>query len=158
DAFVAEAQGDPVARTNHPRWWLDRLASDWPAEVAAILEADNLRPPMTLRVTARRPPAQKYVPRLARADIAARVVEWAAPPGDNDPPAIPFPTQAVQLETPRPVTDLPGFAGGLVPVQPPNAQFAAPLLAAGLPQGARILDACAAPGGKTGHLLELGDF
>jgi 16S rRNA (cytosine967-C5)-methyltransferase len=165
DQFVADAQGDPVARTNHPRWWLDRLAADWPAEAPAILAADNLRPPMTLRVNARSTTAQEYVERLARADIAARVVEWAAPPplaGPNgeiaNPAAIPFPTQAAQLDTPRPVHELPGFASGDVSVQDANAQLAAPLLAAGLPPGARVLDACAAPGGKTGHLLELGDF
>jgi 16S rRNA (cytosine967-C5)-methyltransferase len=165
DAFVAEAEADPVALSNHPRWWLDRLGADWRSEAAAIVAADNLRPPMTLRVNARSTTAREYVERLARADIAAHVVELSAGAvARGDPTQAPtsvadfFPTQAVQLQTPRPVNDLPGFASGDVSVQDANAQLAAPLLAAGLPQGARILDACAAPGGKTAHLLELGDF
>jgi 16S rRNA (cytosine967-C5)-methyltransferase len=151
DEIVAVLAEDPVARHNHPRWWIERLARDWPDAWPAILEADNRRPPMTLRVNPRRTSASAYVERLRAAGLAARVLEPAAP-------GLPFPSQAVQLDAPCPVDRLPGFADGDVSVQDAAAQLAAPLLAAHLRPGARILDACAAPGGKTGHLLELGDF
>ena len=141
--LVPEAQADAVARWNHPEWWIERLKTDWPHAWEAILRADNLRPPMTLRVNARRTTTAAYVERLAQAGIGARVI------GTSD---------AVQLDTPLPVDAVPGFREGHVSVQDANAQLAAPLLAAHLGPGARILDACAAPGGKTAHLLELGDF
>lgn len=143
DALVEAALRDPVARYNHPRWWIARLKADWPAQWQAILEANNAHPPMTLRVNARRSTAQAYVARLAEAGIAAQL---------SGP-------QAVTLAEPCPVTLLPGFAAGDVSVQDSAAQRAAPLLiGAGLPPGARVLDACAAPGGKTAHLLELADL
>jgi len=143
DALVVAALRDPVARFNHPGWWVERLKRDWPDHWQAILEADNQRPPMTLRVNARRGAAPAYVARLAEHGIAA----FAAG------------THAVTLAQPCPVTQLPGFARGEVSVQDGNAQRAAPLLiGAGLPKGARVLDACAAPGGKTAHLLELADL
>jgi 16S rRNA (cytosine967-C5)-methyltransferase len=151
-ALVAAAQADAVARWNHPAWWTDRLKADWPDRWEAILEADNRRPPMTLRVNARRTSADAYVERLARAGIAAR-----APGVPTVADAVTLP-QAVQLESPVPVDALPGFRDGDVSVQDANAQLAAPLLVAHLGPGGRILDACAAPGGKTAHLLELGDF
>ena len=143
DALVEAALRDPVARYNHPRWWIARLKADWPDQWQAILEANNAHPPMTLRVNARRSTAQAYVARLAEAGIAAQ---------QSGP-------QAVRLAEPCPVTQLPGFAAGDVSVQDAAAQRAAPLLiGAGLPPGARVLDACAAPGGKTAHLLELADL
>ena len=135
-------EADPVARHNHPAWWIDRLRADWGDLGAAILEADNLRPPMTLRVNARRGDAAAYVERLRLQGMAAEGIGG----------------QAVRLERPCGVAELPGFADGDVSVQDYAAQLAAPLLTANLPNGARILDACAAPGGKTAHLLELGDF
>ncbi len=152
-AIVAAAQRDPVGATNHPVWWVERLQRDWPDQWQAVLAANNQRAPMTLRVNARRSTPQAYVERLAREGIAARVVA----------------AQAVTLATPCPVTRLPGFAQGDVSVQDVAAQLAAPLLigdgsaqpgAAGwqLPAGAHVLDACAAPGGKTAHLLELADL
>jgi 16S rRNA (cytosine967-C5)-methyltransferase len=167
EALVAEAQADAVARWNHPAWWIRRLAADWPGEWQPLLEADNARPPMTLRANARRTSAQEYVERLARAGIEARALgHSAARRGDATAPAPAaappdrrgLPAHAVQLATPLPVDRLPGFADGDVSVQDFNAQRAAPLIAAHLRPGARVLDACAAPGGKTAHLLELGDF
>ncbi|HEY4066452.1 MAG TPA: 16S rRNA (cytosine(967)-C(5))-methyltransferase RsmB [Burkholderiaceae bacterium] len=143
DALVAAALRDPLARFNHPGWWVERLKRDWPDDWSAILAADNRHPPMTLRVNARRGDAAGYLARLAEAGLAARI---AGP-------------QALTLLEPCPVTRLPGFAAGDVSVQDAAAQLAAPLLlGAGLPSGARVLDACAAPGGKTAHLLELAEL
>ena len=143
DAVVAAALKDPLARWNHPAWWLDRLRRDWPDDWEAIADADNAHPPMTLRVNARRDTAAGYVARLAEAGIEAD-----AGPG-----------HVVWLKRPVPVARLPGFTEGDVSVQDEAAQQAAELLVAGsLPAGARVLDACAAPGGKTAHLLELADL
>ncbi|MEO8923747.1 MAG: 16S rRNA (cytosine(967)-C(5))-methyltransferase RsmB [Caldimonas sp.] len=143
EALVATALKDPLARWNHPPWWLARLRSDWPDEWQAIADADNQHPPMTLRVNARRSTAGAYLARLAEAGIEAE-----AGPG-----------HVVNLLRPVPVGRLPGFAAGDVSVQDAAAQRAAELLlAAPLAPGARVLDACAAPGGKTAHLLELADL
>ncbi|MFT3664064.1 16S rRNA (cytosine(967)-C(5))-methyltransferase RsmB [Piscinibacter sp.] len=144
EALLAAVAADPVARFSHPRWWIERLQRDWPAHWQQVLEAGQQRPPMTLRVNARRGSAEAYAARLAGAGLAARVL-----PG----------TEAVILAQPVPVGQLPGFADGDVSVQDAAAQRAAPLLiGAGLPAGARVLDACAAPGGKTAHLLERADL
>jgi 16S rRNA (cytosine967-C5)-methyltransferase len=141
--LVAAADQDPAAAFNHPAWWIAALQRDWPGQWEAILQANNQHPPMTLRVNARTGSAAAYVLRLAEQGMAARV---AGP-------------QAVVLATPCPVHRLPGFAQGEVSVQDAAAQLAAPLLIGdGLPPGARVLDACAAPGGKTAHLLELADL
>jgi 16S rRNA (cytosine967-C5)-methyltransferase len=143
DAVVTAALVEPLARWNHPVWWLERLQRDWPDDWQAIADADNLHPPMTLRVNARRRSAAAYVAGLAQAGIEAE-----AGPG-----------QTVRLARPLPVTRLPGFAEGEVSVQDAAAQRAAGLLVTpGLPARARVLDACAAPGGKTAHLLELADL
>ncbi|NML16209.1 16S rRNA (cytosine(967)-C(5))-methyltransferase RsmB [Azohydromonas caseinilytica] len=149
DQLVADLQRDPVAAYSHPAWWIERVRQDWPEQWSALLRAANERPPMTLRVNARRGDAAGYVRRLADAGLAARAIG----------------PHAVLLEQPAPVTQLPGFADGDVSVQDLSAQRAAPLLlglevpgVAPLPAGARVLDACAAPGGKTAHLLELADL
>ncbi len=141
DALVAATENDPVAQWNHPRWWIDRLRKDHPTQWQAILRANNLPAPMTLRVNARKEAPARYVAALAAINNIATTV------GEH----------GVVLQRACAVNELPGFADGVVSVQDAAAQLAAPLLLRGLPaQGRpRILDACAAPGGKTAHLLEL---
>ena len=153
DALVAAVQPQPQAAFHHPLWWIERVKADWPPHWQALLRGANLKPPMVLRTNARRLTAPAYVERLAAHGIAASVIDL---PGG----ARIGPTQAVWLAEPRPVTQLPGFAEGEVSVQDSAAQLAAPLLVGNgfLSAGARVLDACAAPGGKTAHLLELADL
>jgi len=146
DALATAAARDPVGAYNHPLWWIERVRRDWPGQWEALLAQANRHPPMVLRVNRRRATAAQYVQRLAAQGMAAQAQ------GDA----------AVVLAEPCPVSALPGFAEGDVSVQDLSAQLAAPLLvgqgADRLPDGARVLDACAAPGGKTAHLLELGDY
>lgn len=152
-ALVAAAQQDPVAAWNHPAWWVERLRRDWPAQWQDHLRVANSHPPMTLRVNVRRQTVAEYVRLLERQ--GQRAWPLAAPELGG---------QALQLARPCPVQRLPGFAQGWVSVQDAAAQRAAPLLLNGgaggqpLPPGARVLDACAAPGGKTAHLLEAADL
>ena len=147
DALVAATDEDPLARWNHPKWWIDQLKRDHPDAWERILEADNSRAPMTLRVNARKVTREKYLEALTAKGIAA------FPVGEH----------GVILEEPRDVHALPAFDEGHVSVQDYAAQMAAPLLLEGLASSTRagrplrILDACAAPGGKTAHLLELAD-
>ena len=125
---------------DHPQWLIDAIENDWPAQSAAILAANNSRAPMWLRVDVSRTTAAEYVQRLQQAGLAAEAFS-----------AI---DSAVKLAEPVSVDELPGFSEGLVSVQDAAAQLAAPWLLKETSR--RVLDACAAPGGKSGHLLELG--
>ncbi len=127
------------ARTAHPAWLVQQIAAAWPGQCPSILAANNGHPPMTVRVDASRAQARAYVAELAEAQIEAYPVKWAE--------------NAVTLNHPMAISRLPGFDEGRVSVQDAGAQLAAPLL--DVRRGMRVLDACAAPGGKTGHLLEL---
>ncbi len=147
-ALLAAVSHDPVAQWNHPAWWIARLRRDWPDDWQGLLAAARQRAPMTLRVNARHGTVDGYLARLAAAGLAARAVWLPAAPG----------VRGIALDTPCPVQRLPGFADGDVSVQDIAAQQAAPLLLAGVAPGARVLDACAAPGGKTAHLLELAEL
>ncbi len=122
----------------HPEWLASALQRDWPDRYAEILRQNNLAPPMVLRVNRRAISRAAYLDQLARAGISA----YASPVGDT----------AVVVENPVPVENLPGFAKGWVSVQDGAAQLAAPLLE--LEAGLRVLDVCAAPGGKLMHILE----
>ena len=143
DTLVAAALKQPIARWNHPQWWIDRLKADWPGQWQGVLAAAQERPPMCLRVNVRQSTGAQYLQRLEAAGLPGRLID----------------VQTIVLDAPVPVDRLPGFADGAVSVQDAAAQRAATLLVgAGLPPGARVLDACAAPGGKTAHLLELADL
>ncbi len=142
-AALTAPGADPAARWNHPAWWVQRLRADWPAHWQRMLEADNRHPPMTLRANARRTDAAGAVARLAAHGMVARALG----------------SHTLVLDRPVAVQRIAGFAEGELSVQDAAAQRAAPLLiGAGLPPGSRVLDACAAPGGKTAHLLELADL
>ncbi|MHB8744383.1 MAG: 16S rRNA (cytosine(967)-C(5))-methyltransferase RsmB [Sulfuricaulis sp.] len=134
----AAIAADQSATYSHPAWLISEIQRHWPEDWTAILAANNERPPMVLRVNRLRLTRDQYLARLAGAGLAAR--------------AVPVTETAVQLDTPVAVNELPGFAHGDVSVQDAGAQLAAVLLDA--QPGDRVLDACAAPGGKTGHLHE----
>ncbi len=136
--LLARVDRDLAPRHAHPAWLVRALEAAWPAQVEQILAANNLHPPLCLRVDITRASAAAYLQELAQAGIDAALV-----PGVDT---------AVSLTTPLAVANIPEFAAGRVSVQDASAQLAAILLA---PRpGERVLDACAAPGGKTGALLE----
>jgi 16S rRNA (cytosine967-C5)-methyltransferase len=134
--LTSALQSDAVALSQHPDWWLAQLQAAWPNDWQSIVAAGNGPPPMALRVNQRRSSRAEYQERLSAEGIAATPVD----------------DFGLLLEKPVPVERLPGFAAGLVSVQDPGAQRAAKLLSPA--QRSRVLDACAAPGGKTAHLLE----
>ncbi len=137
-ALLERLDASLSVRCAHPQWLVERLQRAWPAQCAAILAANNEHPPLVLRVDVSRRSIPAYLEELAAAGFAAAAIDWAP--------------SAVRLERAAAVGALPGFAEGIVSVQDAGAQLAAVLLEAGA--GMRVLDACAAPGGKTGHLLE----
>jgi 16S rRNA (cytosine967-C5)-methyltransferase len=138
-AILAQAHREPAARFAHPAWLVESFCHDWPDDCESLLAAGNGQPPMWLRVNARRSDAAAYSRRLEEVGLEAQACSFAP--------------EALRLARPVDVGRLPGFADGDVSVQDAAAQLAARLLGAGT--GMRVLDACAAPGGKTCHLLEL---
>lgn len=136
DALLQQAMQKPEAVWNYPGWWIDLTRSTYPHDWQSILQAGNAVPPLTLRVNRRVTTVADYLQRLS----------------DNAMPATQVGPDAVRLGRPVPVSQIPDFGQGMVSVQDAAAQLAAPLL--DLHDGMRVLDACAAPGGKTGHILE----
>jgi 16S rRNA (cytosine967-C5)-methyltransferase len=139
ETLLASVDANLEIRSAHPAWLVEALLRAWPEDAEAVLLANNEHPPLTLRVDESRVSVSDYLQQLSSAGLEARAVPWL--PG------------AVTILTPVPVSRIPGFATGTVSVQDASAQLAARLLAPGA--GERVLDACAAPGGKTGALLEL---
>jgi len=139
ETLIAAIQQYPDARYSYPNWWIVKIQSQYPAQWDEILTAGNQHPPMTLRVNRRKTDVESYLRRLADLGMGARSLDHAA----------------IILTDPVSIDRLPGFVDGLVSVQDHAAQYAAPLL--DLAPGLRVLDSCAAPGGKTGHILEIAD-
>lgn len=138
EALLARCDSDS-AHYSYPQWWIDRVRAAWPQHWESVLNAGNLHPPMSLRVNRRRLTAAQYLAKLGERGLAGELIG----------------AQAILLERPVPIEALPGFAAGEVSVQDAGAQLAAPFL--DVRPGMRVLDACAAPGGKAGHILELAD-
>jgi len=140
DVLMQQTLKQPAGRWNYPQWWIDSVRAAYPQQWEGILAAGNRTPPLTLRVNRRKTSAAHYMQALSEQRIGATLVG----------------PDAVRLDKPVPVAQIPGFTEGLVSVQDAAAQLAAPLL--DLHDGMRVLDACAAPGGKTGHMLECADI
>ena len=139
DEFAAKLAKTEVVTYSYPQWWINKLKIQYPDHWQAMLIAGNQHPPMTLRVNTKRTSIDEYLQLLERQDIVANHIGG----------------QAVVLAKPVAVEKIPGFSDGVVSVQDYGAQLAAQLL--DVKPGMRVLDACCAPGGKTGHILELAD-
>jgi len=139
DELGNNIKSDEVAIYSYPQWWINRLKRQYPSAWQSILETGNSHPPLTLRVNTKKIAIADYLAMLAKEGIEANHVG----------------SQAVILTKPISVEKIPLFSDGTVSVQDYGAQCAAYLLSA--PAGARVLDACAAPGGKTGHILDLAE-
>ena len=136
-ALLLQLAQDLEAQYNHPKWWIEALQTAYPQDWKRLLETANVHPPLTLRVNVRATTREVVGQAFAAEGIAAT----------------PFGVAGLVLEVPRPIASLPGYAQGWWSVQDAGAQLAAPLLE--LKDGMRVLDACAAPGGKAAHMLEL---
>lgn len=134
----AEVTATAQSRYAHPEWLIDMIRADWPDDWEAVLQANNERPPFSLRVNRLRMGRADYLALLDGEELQATPLAHT--------------THGILLERPVPVEELPGFSGGLVSVQDGAAQLAAGLLQ--LDAGQRVMDACAAPGGKTAQILE----
>lgn len=139
ESLDAKLAGNSEFVSAHPKWLLNCLHSAWPEQAEAMIAANNAHPPLTLRLNTRHIERAAYLEQLRAQDIEAE--------------AAPFSPFAVTVRSACNVTELPLFAAGGVSVQDEAAQFSGPLL--DLTPGLRVLDACSAPGGKTGHMLEL---
>lgn len=139
ESLLPVAMKQPAALWNYPQWWVDQCKAAYPQDWQAILLSGNQPPPLTLRVNRRQISVADYLQLLEQNAMTARVVGQSA----------------VRLDKPVPVAQIPGFEQGMVSVQDAGAQIAVELL--DLQDGMRVLDACAAPGGKTGHILETAD-
>ena len=140
ETLLITANIKEVGKYSHPQWWIDKLRNQYPKDYSAVLKASNQRPPMALRVNQKKIGVLEYLSQLNDHNFSAQVTS----------------NNALILEHSVAVEKLPGFTAGMVSVQDAGAQLAAEFL--DVHDGMRILDACAAPGGKSGHLLELADI
>jgi 16S rRNA (cytosine967-C5)-methyltransferase len=137
ETLLQRIKADETAFYSYPKWWIDKLKNQYSSQWQSILQMGNIHPPMTLRVNAKKTNTQAYAQLLARQDIEVTILGG----------------EAVMLAKPMPVEQVPGFVEGVVSVQDYGAQLAAHLL--DVKPNMHVLDACSAPGGKAGHILEL---